>query len=72
MKKMKIIDKKSQKFINNELTILKKLHNDFIVNMHYAFQDKDNLYLVIDFLSGGDLRYHVSRYRTFSYNLLFL
>ena len=66
MSKMKIIDKKSQKFINNELTILKKLHNDFIVNMHYAFQDKDNLYLVIDFLSGGDLRYHVSRYRTFS------
>ena len=66
MSKMKIIDKKSQKFINNELTLLKKLHNDFIVNMHYAFQDKDNLYLVIDFLSGGDLRYHISRYHTFS------
>ena len=66
MSKAKIIDKKSQKFINNELTLLKKLHNDFIVNMYYAFQDKDNLYLVIDFLSGGDLRYHVSRYHTFS------
>ena len=66
MSKTKIIDKKSQKFINNELTLLKKLHNDFIVNMYYAFQDKDNLYLVIDFLSGGDLRYHISRYHTFS------
>ena len=66
MSKTKIIDKKSQKFINNELTLLKKLNNDFIVNMYYAFQDNDNLYLVIDFLSGGDLRYHVSRYHTFS------
>ncbi len=34
--------------------------------MHYAFQDKDNLYLVMDMLSGGDLRYHISRYRRFS------
>ena len=66
MSKTKIIDKKSQKFINKELTLLKKLNNDFIVNMYYAFQDNDNLYLVIDFLSGGDLRYHVSRYHTFS------
>ena len=34
--------------------------------MHYAFQDNDNLYLVMDMLSGGDLRYHCSRYRIFS------
>ena len=66
MSKTKIIDKKSQRFINNELNLLKKLRNDFIVNIYYAFQDKDNLYLVIDFLSGGDLRYHVSRYHAFS------
>ena len=66
MSKKKIIDKKSQKFINNELTLLKKLRNDFIVNIYYAFQDMDNLYLVIDFLSGGDLRFHVSRYHIFS------
>ena len=66
MSKRKILDKKSEKSINNEMILLKKLHHPFIVNMHYAFQDNDNLYLVIDFLSGGDLRYHCSRYRTFS------
>lgn len=27
--------------------------------MHYAFQDRDNLYIVMDYLSGGDLRYHI-------------
>ena len=66
MSKRKILDKKSEKSINNEMLLLKKLYHPFIVNMHYAFQDNDNLYLVIDFLSGGDLRFHCSRYRTFS------
>jgi serine/threonine protein kinase len=43
------------------------LYNDrFIVNMHYAFQDYDNLYLVMDLLTGGDLRYHIAKHRKFS------
>jgi serine/threonine protein kinase len=34
--------------------------------MHYAFQDQDNLYLVMDVLTGGDLRYHIARQRKFT------
>jgi serine/threonine protein kinase len=34
--------------------------------MHYAFQDHDNLYLVMDLLTGGDLRYHIARKKRFS------
>ena len=34
--------------------------------MQYAFQDYDNLYLVMDLLTGGDLRYHISRHKRFS------
>ena len=66
MSKLKIIDKKSEKSINSEREFLSKLNHPFIVNMHYAFQDKDNLYLVMDLLNGGDLRFHISRYRKFS------
>ena len=66
MSKLKIIDKKSEKSINSEREFLSKLNHPFIVNMHYAFQDRDNLYLVMDLLNGGDLRYHISRYRKFS------
>ena len=66
MSKTKIIDKKSEKSINGEREFLSYLHHPFIVNMHYAFQDSDNLYLVMDLLTGGDLRYHCSRYRSFS------
>jgi serine/threonine protein kinase len=38
----------------------------FIVNMQYAFQDRENLYLVMDLLTGGDLRFHIARHRRFS------
>jgi len=34
--------------------------------MHYAFQDKDNLYLVMDLLTGGDLRFHIGKMRRFN------
>jgi serine/threonine protein kinase len=34
--------------------------------MLYAFQDRDNLYLVMDLLSGGDLRFHFSKKKRFS------
>ena len=66
MSKLKIIDKKSEKSINSEREFLSKLYHPFIVNMHYAFQDKQNLYLVMDILNGGDLRFHISRYHKFS------
>ena len=66
MSKLRIIDKKSEKSINTEREFLSKLHNPFIVNMHYAFQDSENLYLVMDLMSGGDLRYHISRHKKFS------
>ena len=46
MSKLKIIDTKSEKSINSEREFLSKLRSPFIVNMYYAFQDSDNLYLV--------------------------
>ena len=66
MSKVKIIDKKSIKSINSEQELLSELYSPFIVNMHYAFQDKEYLYLVMDLLPGGDLRYHISIHKKFS------
>ena len=66
MSKVKIIDKKSIKSINSERELLSKLYHPFIVNMHYAFQDNKYLYLVMDLLTGGDLRYHISIHKKFS------
>ena len=66
MSKIKIIEKKSEHSINCEREFLTKLYNPFIVNMYYAFQDSDNLYLVLDYLKGGDLRFHLTRHLKFS------
>ena len=59
MSKAKIIDKKSVNSVKNERDFLSKMNHPFIVNMHYAFQDNNNIYLVMDLLTGGDLRYHI-------------
>ena len=66
MSKAKIIDKKSEKSIKYERDLLAKIKHPFIVNMNFAFQDKENLYLVMDLLTGGDLRYHITKMKTFT------
>ena len=66
MSKVKIIDRRSEKSIKTERDFLSKLRHPFIVNMNCAFQDYDNLYLVMDLLTGGDLRYHLCKLRLFS------
>ena len=59
MSKAKIIDKKSIESILGEKKILSELSHPFIVNMIYSFQDFDYLYLVMELLSGGNLRYNL-------------
>lgn len=66
MSKARILTKRSVKSVMSERRILTELkHHPFLVNMYYAFQDRENLYLVMDLLTGGDLRYHICRYRKF-------
>jgi protein kinase A len=65
MMKTKIIGKKSITSVMNERLLLSTLKHPFIVNMNYAFQDREYLYLVMDLLNGGDLRYHIGRKRKF-------
>lgn len=51
--------KKSVQSVMNERVLLSQFNSPFIVNMHFAFQDRDTLYLMLDLMEGGDLRYHV-------------
>lgn len=40
----------------------------FLVNIRFAFQDRDNLYLIMDLFTGGDLRYHIGKMKRFKEN----
>ena len=66
MSKARVLCKRSVDSVMNERKLLERLQHPFIVNINYAFQDRDNLYLVSDLLTGGDLRYHIGQQKTFS------
>ena len=66
MSKARVLSKKSVNSVMNERKLLGSLKHPFIVNMQYAFQDRENLYLAMDFLSGGDLRYHLGKQKKFT------
>ena len=66
MSKPRIIDKKCESTILLERDLLSKMNHPFIVNMHFSFQDINSLYLVMDLITGKDLRYHLSQKKKFS------
>ncbi|KRW98381.1 Protein kinase-like domain [Pseudocohnilembus persalinus] len=66
MSKSLVITKKSVNSVMNERQLLSQLKFPFLVNMFYAFQDRENLYLIMDLMPGGDLRYHIGRQRRFN------
>lgn len=66
MAKARVLAKKSVNSVMNERKLLGALKHPFIVNMQYSFQDRENLYLVMDLLAGGDLRYHLGRQKHFT------
>ena len=68
MKKVKIVSKKSVQSVMNEKKLLCLLKNPFLVNMHYSFQNEENLFLVMDYCSRGDLRYHLKMKEKFKEN----
>jgi serine/threonine protein kinase len=45
---------------------MKRCSNPYVLKMHYAFQTPENLYMVLDLCTGGDLAYHLERREIFS------
>jgi serine/threonine protein kinase len=64
--KARILTKRSVDSVINERIILSELKHPFLVNMYYAFQDRENLYVCLDYMSGGDLRYHINKKKKFT------
>lgn len=54
----------------NERNILADVGHPFIVKLHYAFQTPGKLYLILDFLRGGDLFTRLSKEVRFAMRLL--
>jgi serine/threonine protein kinase len=55
LRKSQIILKDQLVNVHTERDILSNTLNPWIVQMHYSFQDSSRLYLVLEYVSGGDL-----------------
>ena len=55
MKKKEMLYKNQVTHVRSERDILVKAKNPWIVSLKYSFQDEENLYLVMEYLPGGDL-----------------
>ncbi|CAI2373711.1 unnamed protein product [Moneuplotes crassus] len=68
---MKIIRKnlfsrpKHYEHLNTEKEILTKVLHPFVIKMNDCFQSKERVYFVLDFASGGSLRFHYNKKKKF-------
>lgn len=62
---MKCVNKKLVKVKNaldnvlEERNVLAMMKSSFVTNLKYALQDEDTLYLIMDLMLGGDLKFHL-------------
>ncbi|KAI9826631.1 MAG: hypothetical protein M1832_006227 [Thelocarpon impressellum] len=61
IRKDEVVRSESVRNIIRERRMLEHLNHPFLCNLRYSFQDIEYLYIVVDLMNGGDLRFHISR-----------
>ena len=54
LKKSELQRRKQVERTQTEMRILAAVKHPFVVQMHYAFQNESKLFMVMDFVQGGD------------------
>lgn len=62
MKKSEMVKKNQVAHIQAERNVLAEADNPWVVRLYYSFQDQHNLYLVMEYLPGGDLMTILMKY----------
>ncbi|KAJ3115771.1 camp-dependent protein kinase catalytic subunit [Phlyctochytrium bullatum] len=65
LRKVDIVATKQVKHVMNEKTLLQSVRHPFIVNLLATFQDMKHLYLVMEYVPGGDMFTHLKKHRRF-------
>ena len=55
MDKAFIVQQQQQQHMNDELKVLRMVNHPFMISLLYAFQNQASLFLVLEFMQGGDL-----------------
>ncbi|KZV72738.1 kinase-like protein [Peniophora sp. CONT] len=64
--KAKCMRSRAVQHILQERRLLEKINHPYAVNLRFAFQDDENCFFVLDFMSGGSLRHHLQTQGRFS------
>mmetsp|Transcript_23820 Transcript_23820/g.26076 ORF Transcript_23820/g.26076 Transcript_23820/m.26076 type:complete len:360 (-) Transcript_23820:73-1152(-) len=65
MKKARIVKQAQLPHVQNEIKILSRIRCPFVVELRAVFQDENTLYLLLDYIPGGELFSHLRRDRRF-------
>jgi serum/glucocorticoid-regulated kinase 2 len=65
LKKTHLVKRRQIERTRTERKVLSVVNHPFIMKLHYAFQTDTKLYLVLDYCPGGELFFHLSRFRRF-------
>ncbi|KAH7146819.1 kinase-like domain-containing protein [Dactylonectria estremocensis] len=65
IRKDEVVRSERVRNIIRERRMLEYLNHPFVCNLRYSFQDIEYMYLVVDLMTGGDLRFHITR-KTFT------
>lgn len=65
LRKSHLVRRRQIERTRTERKVLSVVNHPFIMKLHYAFQTPDKLYLVLDYCPGGELFFHLSRFRRF-------
>lgn len=59
MAKRQVKHQQSEWVCVNERKVLAKMKSPFVLNLKYSFHNSENMYLIFDMCSGGDLKFHL-------------
>ena len=65
LRKSHLVRRRQIERTQTERKVLSVLNHPFVMKLYYAFQTTEKLYLVLDYCPGGELFFHLSRYRRF-------
>lgn len=69
LRKSDVLKRNQVAHVKAERDILAEAENEWVVKLYYSFQDRDNLYFVMDYVPGGDLMGLLIKLEIFEENL---
>ncbi|EFA81817.1 cAMP-dependent protein kinase [Heterostelium album PN500] len=69
LNKSDVVKLKQVEHLNSEKSILASIHHPFIVNLYQSFQDEKKIYLLFEYVAGGEVFTHLRRATKFNNNM---